>query len=156
MITDEAYERKTALLQRYAQEFKMIVVLANYSGATGGELSAGKSAIWSGDGMVAGASDSEERLVIARDPFSAAFELFNRLSIHSIAAFELCIVAKSFDILLKPCDPNRFGSGDNSPHIPRNSALPNIDMPFGLNTSMSLRTIFTRSPYLCSVYGTMP
>ncbi|HYZ84445.1 MAG TPA: carbon-nitrogen hydrolase family protein, partial [Bryobacteraceae bacterium] len=36
MITDDAYARKTALLKNYALEHKMAVLMANYSGESGG------------------------------------------------------------------------------------------------------------------------
>ena len=65
MITEDAYARKTALLKNYAMEHRMAVLLANYSGVTGGEESAGKSAIWSEDGqLVAACRGTEEALVV--------------------------------------------------------------------------------------------
>jgi predicted amidohydrolase len=67
MIDEEGYQRKVLLLQAYAQQHKMAVLMANYSGATGGSLSAGKSAIWSEDGQIVAASTGiEEALVIGR------------------------------------------------------------------------------------------
>ena len=66
MITEDAYVRKAGLLQTYAREHRMAVLLANYSGATGGEESAGKSAIWSEEGqLVAACTGSEEALLMA-------------------------------------------------------------------------------------------
>ncbi len=66
MITEDAYARKTGLLAGYAREHKMAVVMANYSGVTGGEASAGKSAIWSEDGrVVAKSQGTDEELIIA-------------------------------------------------------------------------------------------
>jgi predicted amidohydrolase len=66
MVTDDAYARKTALLERYASEHRMAVLLANYSGVTGGEVSAGRSAVWSEEGrQVVASSGTEESLVIA-------------------------------------------------------------------------------------------
>jgi predicted amidohydrolase len=65
MIDEAGYERKSALLEGYAKEHRMAVLLANYSGVTGGERSAGRSAIWSEDGrLVAASSGSEEAIVI--------------------------------------------------------------------------------------------
>jgi predicted amidohydrolase len=65
MITEDGYARKVALLRNYAQEHKMAVLMANYSGATGGEISAGKSALWSEDGqLVVASTGAEEALVI--------------------------------------------------------------------------------------------
>jgi predicted amidohydrolase len=67
MITPDAYDRKAALLQKYARAHGIAVLLANYSGSTGGEASAGGSAIWSDGGNVVAASrDTEESLVIGR------------------------------------------------------------------------------------------
>jgi predicted amidohydrolase len=66
MIDDAGYARKVNLLGRYAEEHRMAVLLANYSGVTGGDASAGKSAIWAEDGAVVAASDgTEESLIIA-------------------------------------------------------------------------------------------
>ena len=67
MIEDDAYARKTALLQQYAERYRMAVLMANYSGSTGGLESAGKSAVWSEDGrLVASSSACDEVLVIGR------------------------------------------------------------------------------------------
>ena len=66
MITEDAYARKTDLLRSYASEHRMAVLMANYSGVSGGEISAGKSSIWCEDGgQVAASPDNEEELVIA-------------------------------------------------------------------------------------------
>jgi predicted amidohydrolase len=65
MITEEGYARKVALLRNYALEHRMTVLMANYSGATGGEVSAGKSALWSENGqLVAATIGTEEALVV--------------------------------------------------------------------------------------------
>ena len=65
MITEGGYARKVTLLRNYALEHRMAVLMANYSGATGGEVSAGKSALWSEDGQVVAASTgTEEALVV--------------------------------------------------------------------------------------------
>jgi len=65
MIDDSGYARKVSLLRNYALEHRMAVLMANYSGATGGCASAGKSAIWSEDGqLVAASTATEEALVI--------------------------------------------------------------------------------------------
>ncbi|MGH9627053.1 MAG: carbon-nitrogen hydrolase family protein, partial [Bryobacteraceae bacterium] len=67
MITEDAYARKTGLLRGYAVEHRMAVLMANYSGTTGGSASAGKSAIWSEDGqLVAASSGTEESLIVGR------------------------------------------------------------------------------------------
>lgn len=67
MIDEIGYARKMSLLRSYALEHRMAVLLANYSGATGGQVSAGKSAIWSEDGqLVAASTGTEEALVVGR------------------------------------------------------------------------------------------
>lgn len=67
MITEEEYGRKAALLKSYALDHKMAVLLANYSGSTGGLVSAGKSRIWSEDAeIVAESTGAEEALIIGR------------------------------------------------------------------------------------------
>jgi predicted amidohydrolase len=67
MIDDTGYARKVSLLRNYALEHGMVVLMANYSGSTGGEVSAGKSAIWSEDGqLVAASTGTEEALVVGR------------------------------------------------------------------------------------------
>jgi predicted amidohydrolase len=65
MIDDNGYSRKVALLRNYAVEHRMAVLMANYSGLTGGELSAGKSGLWSEDGrLVTASSGTEEALIV--------------------------------------------------------------------------------------------
>ena len=65
LITEDGYAPDTVLLRSYAREHRMAVLMANYSGATGAWVSAGKSAIWSEDGkLVAASSGTEEALVI--------------------------------------------------------------------------------------------
>lgn len=67
MIDISAYPRKSALLESYARDHRMAVLLANYSGDTGGDTSAGNSAIWSETGtLIAQSQGREETLVIAR------------------------------------------------------------------------------------------
>jgi predicted amidohydrolase len=67
MIDDIGYAWKAPLLGNYAREHRMAVLLANYSGATGGEVSAGKSALWSEDGqLVAASTGTEEALIVGR------------------------------------------------------------------------------------------
>jgi predicted amidohydrolase len=67
MIDEPGYVRKMPLLQGYAREHEMAVLMANYSGETGAEVSAGKSAIWAeGGAVVAASTGNEEALVIAK------------------------------------------------------------------------------------------
>jgi predicted amidohydrolase len=65
MIDEIGYARKVALLRNYAVEHRMAVLMANYGGSTGGEVSAGKSSLWSEDGqLVAASTETEEALVV--------------------------------------------------------------------------------------------
>ena len=65
MIDETGYTRKAPLMCHYAREHKMAVLMANYSGTTGGEISAGKSALWSEDGeLVAASTGTEEELIV--------------------------------------------------------------------------------------------
>lgn len=74
MVDDPGYPRKITLLQKYASEHRMAVLMANYSGTTGGSLSAGRSAIWSDDGQVVAASrGTGECLVIGHKDDNGAW-----------------------------------------------------------------------------------
>lgn len=68
MIVVPDYTRKSGLLQRYATDHRMAVLLANYAGSSGGDVSAGKSAFWSEDGqpVVTSAGNEEELLVLRK------------------------------------------------------------------------------------------
>jgi predicted amidohydrolase len=55
LITSHGYAPDAVLLQGYALDHKMAVLMANYSGATGDYVSAGKSAIWPEDGRLVAA-----------------------------------------------------------------------------------------------------
>jgi predicted amidohydrolase len=66
MLDEEGYGRKAPLMPRYAREHGMAVLLANYAGQTGGEISAGKSTIWDERGeVVAASAGNGEELVVA-------------------------------------------------------------------------------------------
>ncbi|MCC6538989.1 MAG: carbon-nitrogen hydrolase family protein, partial [Bryobacterales bacterium] len=66
MIDAAGYARKTTLLAGYAREHRLTVLMSNYSGVTGGETSAGGSAIWGADGrLLATAPPAGEALLIA-------------------------------------------------------------------------------------------
>ncbi|MBZ5563273.1 MAG: carbon-nitrogen hydrolase family protein [Acidobacteriia bacterium] len=84
MIDEKGYARKAALLQTYAREHRMAVLMANYSGVTGGEVSAGRSAIWSEDGqLVAASTGTEEALVIGTKQHGAWNGIVSPLSFPS-------------------------------------------------------------------------
>jgi predicted amidohydrolase len=66
LISEKGYAGDTAFLSQYAREHGMAVLMANYSGTSGGWISAGKSVIFSEDGTVVAASTgAEEELIIA-------------------------------------------------------------------------------------------
>ena len=66
MLTPEAYAPDAALMAHYAEEHHLVTLLANYSGATGGYQTAGRSAIWDDTGQqIAASDDHAECLVIA-------------------------------------------------------------------------------------------
>ena len=67
LITEGGYAADSALLQGYAREHGMLVLMANHGGATGGWESAGRSAIWAADGrLLAAVAGTGDALVIAR------------------------------------------------------------------------------------------
>lgn len=66
MSTEEDYGRKAVLLPQYARSHRMAVLLSNYSGVSGGDESAGKSAFWNEHGsQLAVAPQRGEGVVIA-------------------------------------------------------------------------------------------
>jgi len=67
LIGEKGYGVDRALLQGYAQNHSMAVLMANHAGLTGGWQSAGRSAFWSESGtLVVAARGPGEVLVIAR------------------------------------------------------------------------------------------
>ena len=65
-LTERGYAMDAALLERYAGEHRMIVLMSNYGSDTGGWSSAGQSVIWSEHGdLLATAPETGEALVIA-------------------------------------------------------------------------------------------
>lgn len=66
LISDKGYATDTAILQGYARQHSMAVLMANHGGPTGGWHSAGRSAIWSEDGsLIVAAPGAGDLLVIA-------------------------------------------------------------------------------------------
>jgi predicted amidohydrolase len=66
-ITPEGYPKDARMLQKYARIHKMVVLMSNYGGESGGLSSAGKSTIWSDEGKkVASMAGMGEGLVIAK------------------------------------------------------------------------------------------
>ncbi|MBP1206493.1 putative amidohydrolase [Duganella sp. 1411] len=68
LISRGGYERDAALLQQYAADFGMGVLMANHAAPSGGYDVAGGSAVWAAGGpLLARADGPGEYLVIARD-----------------------------------------------------------------------------------------
>ncbi|MBI6552465.1 carbon-nitrogen hydrolase family protein [Pseudomonas sp. LY-1] len=67
LISEGGYATDSALLQGYAAEHGLVVLMANHGGPSGGWACAGRSAIWGADGQVlAAAPGGGDALVIAR------------------------------------------------------------------------------------------
>lgn len=69
LISRKGYGAESAMLQRYAQDHDMAVLLANYCADTGGYASAGKSAFWAPGGrcIVAAQGNAPCMVWAARD-----------------------------------------------------------------------------------------
>ncbi|TDV41167.1 putative amidohydrolase [Pseudomonas helmanticensis] len=67
LISDKGYAVDTAILQGYARQHSMAVLMANHGGLTGGWQSAGRSGIWSEDGsLIVAAPGTGDLLVVAQ------------------------------------------------------------------------------------------
>jgi len=67
LISEGGYATDSALLQGYAAEHGLVVLMANHGGPSGGWVCAGRSAIWAADGgLLVTAPGVGEALVIAR------------------------------------------------------------------------------------------
>ena len=67
LISEGGYATDSALLQGYAAEHGLLVLMANHGGPSGGWVCAGRSAIWAADGsLLATAPDAGDAVVIAR------------------------------------------------------------------------------------------
>ncbi len=67
LISEGGYAAESALLEGYAAEHRMLVLMANHGGPSGGWACAGRSAIWAADGsLLAAAPGTGDVLVIAR------------------------------------------------------------------------------------------
>jgi predicted amidohydrolase len=65
LITEAGYAKDTALLQRYARQYGIAVLMANHGAATGDWASAGRSAAWSDQGdLLASTAGAGEALVL--------------------------------------------------------------------------------------------
>ncbi|MBP1123937.1 MULTISPECIES: carbon-nitrogen hydrolase family protein [Pseudomonas] len=66
LISEGGYAGDSALLQGYAVEHKLLVLMANHGGPSGGWACAGRSAVWAADGrLLAAAPGIGDALVIA-------------------------------------------------------------------------------------------
>lgn len=70
MIDEAGYERKVPLMRGYARDLGLDVLMANYSGVSGGEVSAGKSAIWRAGGECAAESPGSEEALVTAELYS--------------------------------------------------------------------------------------
>ncbi|MBK5529740.1 carbon-nitrogen hydrolase family protein [Pseudomonas sp. TH06] len=67
LISEKGYTADTALLQGYARQHTMAVLMANHAGLTGGCQSAGRSAIWSESGsLIVSAPGAGDLLLVAQ------------------------------------------------------------------------------------------
>jgi predicted amidohydrolase len=72
LISENGYQADAALLEKYARDYRMTVLMANHGGPTGGWVPAGRSAIWSKDGNLVVASPGPgNALVFAREQASS-------------------------------------------------------------------------------------
>ncbi|QHD06400.1 carbon-nitrogen hydrolase family protein [Pseudomonas sp. R76] len=66
LISEGGYATDAALLEGYAIEHGMLVLMANHGGPSGGWTCAGRSAIWGAQGLISAAPGVGGALVIAR------------------------------------------------------------------------------------------
>lgn len=64
LISERGYGPESALLQGYAQDLGMAVLLANYCGQTGGYVSAGRSAFWAPGGRCVAAAPADSACMV--------------------------------------------------------------------------------------------
>jgi predicted amidohydrolase len=96
MIAEDAYARKIAFLKNHAREHRLAVLMANYSGVTGGAVSAGKSALWSEEGeLVAASTGAEESLVVGMKQNGVWSGTVLRLSVFSATSTHRILMDKS-------------------------------------------------------------
>ncbi|MBO1256253.1 carbon-nitrogen hydrolase family protein [Alteromonas sp. 5E99-2] len=65
LITEAGYDSDTAVMAEYANQYNMLVAMANHNQPTGKWAPIGKSAIWSNEGLLACASEYQNALVVA-------------------------------------------------------------------------------------------
>ena len=85
LISENGYARDSEILQSYAKEHSMGVLMANHGGPSGGWACAGRSAFWSpGGDLVASASGTGDCLVIARRRQGVWQGQVVEVSLHSV------------------------------------------------------------------------
>jgi predicted amidohydrolase len=66
MVDEPGYAVKAPLLAGFARQHQMAILMANYSGSTGGDISMGRSAVWNENGeIVVESAGNAEEIVIA-------------------------------------------------------------------------------------------
>lgn len=66
MVTPNGYENDAKMWSSYADEYQMLVAIANFNKPSGGLAAAGKSAIWFKGDLLAQACELQDALVIAQ------------------------------------------------------------------------------------------
>ncbi|MBQ4810044.1 carbon-nitrogen hydrolase family protein [Pseudoalteromonas luteoviolacea] len=66
LVTPTGYTKDAKLWSHYASEYEMLVAIANYSKPSGGLATAGKSAIWFKNNLIAQVEQCEDAIVIAQ------------------------------------------------------------------------------------------
>lgn len=69
LVTPDGYDEDAKKWANYASEHNMLVAIANYNKPSGGLLSAGKSAIWFKNDLLARAGEIEDVLVVAEKKY---------------------------------------------------------------------------------------
>jgi predicted amidohydrolase len=73
--TESGYDRSANALSSYARLHGISVLMANYSGTTGGQPSAGRSALWAEDGtLLASCEDDSEAILFGRETGDGGWE----------------------------------------------------------------------------------
>ncbi|AOT08121.1 carbon-nitrogen hydrolase family protein [Pseudoalteromonas luteoviolacea] len=66
LVTPDGYAKDSKMWAGYADEYKILVAIANFNKPSGGLPAAGKSAIWYKGGLLAQAGEAQDALVIAQ------------------------------------------------------------------------------------------
>src|SRR5471032_1532310 len=67
LITEKSYPQESTMLQGYARQHNMVVMLANHCAPTGGWVPGGQSAVWDDTGrLIVAAGAGDDTLVVAK------------------------------------------------------------------------------------------